>query len=60
VAVRLSDRGGGGSYKSARGFAFPYGDYGDIDIDGESNAHVTWGEGPSYLGPGDTWFTSGR
>ena len=30
-----------------------------LDGLGNNRAHVTWGEGPSYRGPGNTWFTSG-
>lgn len=58
--VRLSDRPGGAPYKSKRGFRFPYGDYGQMAIDGEGLTHVTWGEGPSYVGPGGTWYARGE
>jgi hypothetical protein len=37
---------------SPRGFEFPYGDYGQLAIDSEGSSQATWGEGPSYTGPG--------
>ncbi len=54
---RLSDRPDGAPYKSPEGFEFPYGDYGQMTIGGDGTTHATWGEGPSYSGPGGTWFT---
>jgi hypothetical protein len=59
-ALRLSDAAGGAPYKSAAGFAFPYGDYGEVAVDAAGTAHVVWGEGASYDGPGGTWYTRGR
>jgi hypothetical protein len=56
-AVRLSDRPGGAPYKSAQGFRFPYGDYGQLAVDGRGRTHAAWGEGPSYTGPGGAWYT---
>jgi hypothetical protein len=56
---RLSNAAGGAPYKSARGFRFPYGDYGGIAIDGDGTAHVTWGESRSYIGPGGSWYARG-
>jgi len=58
--VRLSDLGSGASYKSANGYAFPYGDYFEIAVDSSGTAHVVWGEGASYDGPGGTWYTRGQ
>jgi Neuraminidase (sialidase) len=55
----VSNRKGGAPYKSADGFAFPYGDYGQIAIDGHGQTQATWGEGPSFAGPGDTWYARG-
>jgi hypothetical protein len=55
--VRLSNRSGGAPYKSAKGFRFPYGDYGGLAIDSEGNTHATWGEGPSYTCCGGSWYT---
>ena len=56
---RLSDLASGAPYKSAAGFAFPYGDYLEIAVDGQDLNHVIWGEGSSYTGPGGTWYTRG-
>jgi hypothetical protein len=56
---RLSDLGSGAPYKTPAGFAFPYGDYLEMAIDGQDVNHVIWGEGMSYTGPGGTWYTRG-
>ena len=40
-------------------FAEPYGDYFELDIDGAGQAHAIWGEGPSYVGPGNGWYARG-
>ena len=42
------------------GFAEPYGDYFELDIDGAGTTHAIWGEGPSYVGPGNVWYARGR
>jgi hypothetical protein len=42
------------------GFAEPYGDYFELDIDGAGTTHAVWGEGPSYVGPGNVWYARGR
>jgi hypothetical protein len=55
--VRVSDQSGGAGYKTAAGYAFPYGDYFEIAVDGEDRTHLIWGEGSSYSGPGGTWYT---
>jgi hypothetical protein len=55
--VRVSDRPNGAPYKTADGYAFPYGDYFEIAIDAKSRTHLIWGEGASYSGPGGTWYT---
>ena len=55
--LRLSDQANGASYKHAEGYAFPYGDYLGLAVDGEGVAHAIWGEGPSWDGPGGTWST---
>jgi hypothetical protein len=50
------------SYKYATpkdGFAEPYGDYFELDIDGAGQTHAIWGEGPSYVGPGNVWYARG-
>jgi len=55
--VRVSDQSEGASYKTAAGYAFPYGDYFEIAVDGEGRTHLIWGEGASYSGRGGTWYT---
>jgi hypothetical protein len=55
--VRVSDQSEGASYKTAGGYAFPYGDYFEIAVDAEGRTHLIWGEGASYSGPGGTWYT---
>jgi hypothetical protein len=55
----LSNRPNGAPYKRTTGFRFPYGDYGQMAIDGAGHTHATWGEGPSYIGPGGTWYSTG-
>jgi hypothetical protein len=57
--VVLSNQGSGAGYKTAAGFASPYGDYFEIDTNSAGKNFVIWGEGKSYLGPGGSWFTSG-
>ncbi len=56
-AVRLSAAIDGAPYKTADGFAFPYGDYLEIGVDGNGATHVIWGEGTSYDDAGGTWYT---
>ena len=58
--VRLSDRSSGAPYKHAGGYLFPYGDYLGLAVAPDGLAHVVWGEGRSWVGPGSTWATSGR
>ena len=55
--VRVSDKPDGAPYKTGDGYAFPYGDYLEIAVDAEGRAHLIWGEGDSYSGPGGTWYT---
>ena len=57
--VKLSDATGGATYKTANGYAFPYGDYFDLAVNSSGQNFVIWGEGPNYVGPGGTWFTRG-
>ena len=57
--VRLSNLGTGAPYKTAAGYAFPYGDYLDMDVSSAGTSLVIWGEGTSYAGPGGTWFARG-
>jgi hypothetical protein len=42
------------------GYAEPYGDYFELDVDGGGRTHALWGEGPSYAGPGTIWYARGR
>jgi BNR repeat-like domain len=58
--TQLSRFVSGYDYKFARpkaGYLQPYGDYFELDIDGNGRSHVLWGEGPSYLGPGNIWYS---
>jgi BNR repeat-like domain len=58
--ARLSQFMPGYPYKyatPAEGFAEPYGDYFELDIDGAGVTHAIWGEGPSYVGPGNVWYS---
>jgi hypothetical protein len=60
--AKLSQYVAGFSYKYATpkdGFAEPYGDYFELDIDGAGQTHAIWGEGPSYVGPGNVWYARG-
>ncbi len=41
------------SYLTTQGFAFPYGDYTTMNLDPAGHAYLAWGEGPSYVGPGN-------
>jgi hypothetical protein len=59
--VQLSQFVAGYPYKSASpdGYAEPYGDYFELDIDGTGQTHALWGEGPSWAGPGNVWYARG-
>jgi PEP-CTERM motif len=58
-AELLSDLGAGAPYKGPLGYAFVYGDYFEIAVDGDDVNHIIWGEGASYTGPGGSWYTRG-
>ena len=58
--MRLSDAAGGAPYKSAAGYAFPYGDYLGLAVDFLGTNHVMWGEGTGVLSGGGSWYTRGR
>jgi hypothetical protein len=58
--IRLSNQGKESLYSSQRGYAFPYGDYLWLAVDGADTNHVIWGEGESYSGNGGTWYTRGN
>ena len=51
-----STRGSGADYQSAKGYAFPYGDYMNATADGAGRVHAIWGAGASFDGPGGTWY----
>jgi hypothetical protein len=55
-AVLLSNETSGASYKSKAGYQEFYGDYGEIDVTDTGKTVAIWGEGPSYRGPGGSWF----
>jgi hypothetical protein len=55
-ALRISDALSGTVYKRRRGFDEPYGDYGEISVTQTGATIAVWGEGPSYLGPGGSWY----
>jgi hypothetical protein len=50
--VRVSDQTEGAPYKTAAGYAFPYGDYFEIAVDADGRTHLIWGEDASYSGRG--------
>ena len=54
--VRLSNLGSGAPYKTSAGFRFPYGDYFGMTVDNHGASDLTWSEGNSYNGPGNTWW----
>lgn len=54
--VRISDAGAVAPYKNANGFTEGYGDYGEVAITSVGTTFAAWGEGPSYDGPGGTWY----
>ena len=57
--ARLSTGAPRAPYQSHAGFVAPYGDYLGVAVDARGRTHAIWGEGPSYDGPGGSWFTSG-
>ena len=58
--VRLSDQGTGAPYKTAAGYAFPYGDYFEMETAPSGTNYVIWSEGTNYVGPGGSWYTKGQ
>jgi hypothetical protein len=56
--VKISDHpGGAADYVNEDGsFDEIYGDYGEIDITSTGKTVAVWGEGFSWIGPGNTWF----
>ena len=57
--AQLSQFVPGYPYKFGDGYLEPYGDYFELDIDGAGQTHALWGEGPSYDGPGNVWYSRG-
>jgi hypothetical protein len=61
--AKVSQYAPGYAYKYATpkdGFAEPYGDYFELDIDAAGLTQAIWGEGPSYVGPGNVWYARSR
>ena len=54
--TQLSAFVAGYTYKFADGYLQPYGDYFELDIDSVGKTVAFWGEGNSYVGPGNVWF----
>jgi hypothetical protein len=50
----------GFSYIFTDGFRFPFGDYYELDIDGNGRTHMIFGEGFDYNAPGSIWYVKGR
>jgi hypothetical protein len=44
-------------YQTSAGFDHPYGDYSEIVTDGAGNFYATWGEGESYIGSGNVYYS---
>ena len=53
--VKINDAVSGNGYDNANGFLEFYGDYGEIAVTNEGKTVATWGEGFSWLGPGNVW-----
>jgi hypothetical protein len=64
--VRVSrSRNAGATWSGAElisrpGFAFPYGDYFGMAVDGSGAFYLTWSEGKGYDGLGHTWWSKSR
>jgi hypothetical protein len=56
----LSTYVSGFAYIQPAGFAFPFGDYFEMDVDDQGTTHVVWGEGANYQGPGSIWYAKGK
>lgn len=54
--VQVSQYTAGYAYITSAGFAFPYGDYTTLNLDSGGHAYLAWGEGPSYVGPGNCFM----
>jgi hypothetical protein len=56
----ISSGAAGYDYIQPDGFAFPFGDYYEMDIDDRGTTHAVFGEGRNYDSPGSIWYTRGR
>ncbi len=56
--IRVSQFRSGYSYVTSAGFAFPYGDYFILNLDPKGHVHIAWGEGPNWVGPGNTLYST--
>lgn len=54
--TKLSSFVSGYGYLNANGFAFPFGDYWEMDVDDLGQTQAIWGEGPNWNGPGNIWY----
>jgi hypothetical protein len=57
--TKLSAFVAGYTYKlalPADGYLQPYGDYFELDINAAGKTVAIWGEGNSYVGPGNVWY----
>ncbi len=57
--LRLSNLISNAFYKHTAGYDFVFGDYNGMAIDRFGTNHLIWGEGFSYNGPGNTWYSKG-
>jgi hypothetical protein len=55
--VQISNVVPGYLYLTPCGFALPYGDYFSMAVDGNDKTQIAWGEGLSYMGPGNQWVS---
>ena len=56
----LSTYVSGYGYIFPDGYSFPFGDYFELDIDGQGKTHAVWGEGLNYDSPGSIWYAAGQ
>ena len=56
--TQLSAFVAGYPYKFADGYLQPYGDYFELDIAADGDTVALWGEGNSFIGPGNVWYAS--
>ena len=56
--TQLSAFVAGYAYKFADGYLQPYGDYFELDIGADNKTVALWGEGNSYVGPGNVWIAT--